>query len=57
VKKAYESPAAEKIAFCYRDQIVAMSGLKTVCTYINNGGGKDDTCGGNEHSANRIYNT
>ena len=57
MKSVYESPVVEKISFCYRDQVVAMSGLKTVCTYINNGGGKHDTCGGNENSANRIYNT
>ena len=34
MKKQYEAPVAEKIEFCYRDQVVASSGC--VGHYINN---------------------
>ena len=53
MKKAYVAPNVEKITFYYRGQVVAAS----VCRleYINKGGGSQDTCGGNEHSANRVY--
>ena len=29
MKRAYETPMAEKLAFCYRDQVVAASGEET----------------------------
>ena len=33
MKKTYETPVAEKIEFCYEDQIVASSSLGPGCVY------------------------
>jgi len=34
MKKAYEAPTVEKIAFQYRDQVVAASGTHTNCELV-----------------------
>ena len=41
MKKTYEAPVAEKIEFCYEEQIVA-SGVENDCYYINTHG--DASC-------------
>lgn len=36
MKKTYETPSVEKIAFMYRDQVVAASGINMhKCTKVN----------------------
>ena len=39
MKKVYEAPTVEKIAFMYRDQVVAASGDTCLGQYINTGDG------------------
>ena len=34
MKKTYETPSVEKIAFCYRDQVVVASGAITSCKTV-----------------------
>lgn len=42
MKKQYESPVAEKVSFCYSDQVVASGGGGSGCVYVwmNQGVGK-----------------
>lgn len=39
MKKVYETPVAEKIEFCYRDQVVASGGTGKGCisVWVNTG--------------------
>lgn len=46
MKKQYETPVAEKIEFCYRDQVVA-SGSTCESKWVNTGG--DSCTDGNSH--------
>lgn len=58
MKKTCETPIVEKIAFNYRDQVVAASSATVgICKeyYTKNGGGQNEVCGGNDHSANREW--
>ena len=49
MKKVYEAPSVEKIAFQYRDQVVAASGgEKCVSAWLNEGG-NSCTTGDPEH--------
>lgn len=49
MKKTYETPEAEKMEFCYRDQVVAASatGDKCLSIWVNTGDGSSTD--GNEH--------
>ena len=38
MKKSYETPIAEKIEFCYQDQIVASGNQGCINVWINQGG-------------------
>lgn len=50
MKKVYETPAVEKIAFQYRDQVVAASGEACKNVYVNIGTEEQGECAeGNEH--------
>lgn len=47
MKKAYETPSVEKVAFQYRDQVVVASGPSGSCTYHwddNQGAGLESGC-------------
>lgn len=46
MKKTYETPSVEKIAFQYRDQVVAASGFGGSCTfhYENSEGTASSSC-------------
>ena len=37
MKKSYETPIAEKIEFCYQDQIVASGNQGCISVWINQG--------------------
>ena len=49
MKKTYETPEAEKMDFCYRDQVVAAStsGDKCLSVWVNEGVGS--CTDGNQH--------
>lgn len=48
MKKTYETPVAEKIEFCYKDQVVA-SGTKCISQWIYTGA--TSCTDGNQHLA------
>lgn len=43
MKKTYETPSVEKVAFQYRDQVVVASGHQCIINWNNQ---KDDGCTG-----------
>lgn len=44
MKKTYESPSIEKVAFMYRDQVVVASNSSYVCKVEYSLEGNDSTC-------------
>lgn len=58
MKKTYESPSVEKIAFQYRDQVVVASGtVSGVCSeiYDSNSGALGSTCFTGKYSGDKTY--
>lgn len=53
MKKTYETPIVEKIAFNYRDQVVAASGAKAGCV-LTKGGPNDSVCNGKPGVSNNF---